>query len=369
MALRWVGRLIVGLIGLALLFVLILKIILGPQFQKPIVQLARPRLPYFSHVVVIMMENHGDKILLNNPHAKYINQLMNTWGFDTNYFGVTHVSLPNYVALLSGSTGGTHSDSPIQRFHQMSLPQELNQANISWQAVMESIPSSDFNGNWYPDHLPKNTAPIVPPPDALYAKKHNPFALFPALKPSRATHTINLTQFRQELASGHIAQFTWITPNLCHDMHGQASGPGASCPTSNPTLLIENGDHFLQQLIPEIIHSPSWNSHSVIFLTWDETNDPANFLSPTDLREYLAPGPEAPVVPVADIAIGGGKVPLLVLYGRHPHRLQINLWADHYSVLKTIEDSWDLPYLGHAQDADVPVLTPFFPEKKTSSTR
>ena len=366
---RWIGRVLLGLIGLVVLLAVVIKVLLGPQFSKPVVQVARPLLPRFSHVVVIMMENHGDEILAHNPHASYIDHLIKTWGFEAHYFGITHVSLPNYVAMLSGSTGGTHSDSPIQQFRQMTLPQQLNMAHISWQAVMQSIPRPSFNGNWFPDQLPKNAAPITPPPNALYAKKHNPFALFPALSPSRTSHTINMTRFYRELRTGEISQFTWITPNLCHDMHGQAPGPGATCSISHAISLIQQGNGFLSQLIPAIMHSPSWNSHSVIFLTWDETNDPTNFFSVSDLRRYLAPGPGSPTIPVVNIAIGGGRVPLIVVYGHHPRPVHLNWWADHYSVLKTIEDSWHLPYLGHAANANVPVLTPFFTQKKTSSSR
>lgn len=366
---RWIGRLIITLAGFVMVLLIVVKVVLGPQFQKTVAQPKRPSLPYFTHVVVIMMENHGDNVLTHNPRAAYIDQLMRTGGYDTNYYGVTHPSLPNYVAALSGRMMGTHSDSPVQVFKQMTLAEELNRHHMTWQAVMQSIPSSGFGGNWYPDNLGKNTAPIVAPPVALYAKKHNPFALFPQLNSLRRKHTVNLTQFRQELAVGHLAQFTWVTPNLCNDMHGQSLGPGNRCPVNNPRLLISRGNDFLRQLIPAILHSKAWTSHSVIFLTWDETNDPAHFLSVSGLRSYLKPGPQTPVIPVFNIAIGGGRVPLVVLYGRHSHAIRTNLWADHYSVLKTIEDSWHLPYLGHAANADVPVLTPFFPQSKTSSTR
>ncbi|PSR31791.1 MAG: phosphoesterase [Sulfobacillus benefaciens] len=366
---RWLGRLVMGSAGLVVLLLVIVKLTVGVQFQKSAIQEKRPALPRFTHVIVIMMENHGDRALMHNPRAGYIDQLMRSWGYDTNYYGLTHPSLPNYVGALSGRTMGSHSDSPVQRFKQMTLVQQLDRRHISWQAVMQSIPSSGFRGNWYPDRLPKNHAPIVAPPTALYAKKHNPFALFPALNPSRGEHTVNLTQFQRELASGHLAQFTWITPNLCNDMHGQSLGAGAECPVNNPALLVSRGNEFLRQLIPAILRSKAWNTRSVIFLTWDETNDPTHFLSAAGLRSYLRPGPASPMIPVFNIAIGGGRVPLLVLYGRYPHAIRTNLWADHYSVLKTIEDSWHLPYLGHAANARVPVLTPFFTQNKTSSAR
>ena len=356
----WLGRLVVALAAVVVLLLIVVKFVLGPQFQKPKTQPQRPPLPDFTHVVIIMMENHGNRALADNPQASYIQQLMRTGGYDTNYYGVTHPSLPNYVAALSGRTMGSHSDSPLQVFKQMTLAGELNRRRLSWQIVMQSIPSSGFGGNWYPDNLAHNAAPIVAPHVALYAKKHNPFALFPALNRVRRAHTVNLMQFQGELASGHMAQFTWITPNLCNDMHGQSVGKGAACPVNNPSLLVSRGNDFLHKLIPQILNSQAWTSHSVLFLTWDETNDPTHFLSASGLGNYFKPGPGSPAIPLFHIALGGGSVPLIVLYGRKPHAIRTNLWADHYSVLKTIEDSWHLPYLGHAANPGVPVLTPFF---------
>ncbi|PSR36842.1 MAG: phosphoesterase [Sulfobacillus thermosulfidooxidans] len=331
------------------------KIAIGPQFQRAIPQPSRPPVPNFSHVVVIMMENHGDAALLGNRAAPYINQLVRRDGFDRNYFGVTHVSLPNYVALLTGETGHTHSDDPNQTFNQRSLPQQLTAVHKTWQAVMQSIPSSNFQGNWYPGNAQSTT----PPSNALYAKKHNPFALLLPLRSSLARHTVTLSRFQEELQQGHVPQFVWITPNLCDDMHGQQPGPGNSCPVSSSQHLVQSGDRFLARLIPQIIHSKSWNRRSVLFLTWDETNTPANLLSVENLRRYLAPGPASPVVPWVHIAIGGGKIPLIVIVGQG-EKIDTNLWVDHYSILKTIEDSWHLRYLGHANSAQVPVLLPFF---------
>ena len=57
----------------------------------------------FTHVFYIMMENHGSTNIVNDSAAPYINQLINQYGYDNNYYGVTHVSLPNYVAAISGN--------------------------------------------------------------------------------------------------------------------------------------------------------------------------------------------------------------------------------------------------------------------------
>ncbi|GAP53885.1 probable acid phosphatase, partial [Arthrobacter sp. Hiyo6] len=58
-----------------------------------------------DHVFVIMMENHGyDQVIGNTADAPYINTLAQRYNTATNYHGVTHPSLPNYLATISGSS-------------------------------------------------------------------------------------------------------------------------------------------------------------------------------------------------------------------------------------------------------------------------
>jgi hypothetical protein len=64
-----------------------------------------------AHVFYIMMENHGyAQIIGDTTDAPYINMLASTYGLATNYFGVTHPSLPNYLAAISGDNQGLYDD-------------------------------------------------------------------------------------------------------------------------------------------------------------------------------------------------------------------------------------------------------------------
>jgi len=50
-----------------------------------------------------MMENHAtNEIIGNTADAPYINQLASQYGVAMSYYGVTHPSLPNYLAAISG---------------------------------------------------------------------------------------------------------------------------------------------------------------------------------------------------------------------------------------------------------------------------
>ena len=65
----------------------------------------------YNHIFYIMMENHGtNQIFTNTADAPYINQLADKYAISTNYYGVTHPSLPNYLAAISGSYQGIWDD-------------------------------------------------------------------------------------------------------------------------------------------------------------------------------------------------------------------------------------------------------------------
>jgi hypothetical protein len=68
-------------------------------------------IPHLDHVFVIMMENHGYKQILNNPNAPFINKLAQAANLATNYFGVAHPSLTNYLEIVGGSNFGVLSDN------------------------------------------------------------------------------------------------------------------------------------------------------------------------------------------------------------------------------------------------------------------
>src|SRR5215472_11547497 len=67
---------------------------------------------HYDHIFVIVEENHGFSDIIGNPAAPNFNALASQYGLATNYFGVSHPSEPNYVALLGGSTFKINSDDP-----------------------------------------------------------------------------------------------------------------------------------------------------------------------------------------------------------------------------------------------------------------
>lgn len=65
---------------------------------------------HLDHVFVIMMENQAYGQIIGNLNAPFINQLAQSANLATNYYGVGHPSLTNYLEVVGGSNFGVQSD-------------------------------------------------------------------------------------------------------------------------------------------------------------------------------------------------------------------------------------------------------------------
>ena len=313
--------------------------------------------PHMDHVFVIMMENSSYSGLLasTNQNTTYIQHLAATNGLADNYYGVTHVSTPNYIAAVSGSTWGSNSDDPLQvtdgDFNHGNLVDQLESANVSWKGYMQSIPNAGFAGS--------------ESPNGLYVRKHDPFMMFPDVSnnPARAKNVVPLKQLATDLQSGNVPKFSWISPNVCDDMHGGATAcPYATSATSSTqATLYQDGNDFLRKWVTAITQSKAWTGNSAIFITWDESSYAYEApYGPTDLSG-CCDSPILPAVPTnpataggGDLAggtvYGGGHVPMIVVSRRGVKGAVDSIPSNHYSLLRTIESNWNLGFLASAGD-------------------
>ncbi len=84
----------------------------------------------------------------------------------------------------------------------------------------------------------------------------NPFAQYPDVfnNPTRIDSVVPLTHnLANDLKSGHVAHFVWISPNICNDMHGGAPQcPYPDTPTDQfPAQLYKDGNNFLHWAIDD----------------------------------------------------------------------------------------------------------------------
>jgi phosphatidylinositol-3-phosphatase len=333
--------------------------------------------PHMDHVFVIVMENssYPDLLAKSNKNTAYIQELAADYGLATKYYGVTHTSLPNYVAATSGSTWGSNTDDEAQAdngyFNHLSLFDELQRAHLSWGGFMQSMPSVGYTGDYG-----SCTNGTTPDPDctagsdtgtALYVRKHNPPMQYPDIfkNPTMADHVVPLYKLSGELTSGRVPDYVWITPNICDDMHGGA--PQCPYPNTNSQTdpsqerLYQDGDNFIKKWVPAIMQSKAWTGNSAIFITWDESDysnispyEPLDNAGCCDSPVIPATPPDPSTGSGGDLYGGtlyaGGHIPMIVISKRGARGGRDFTPMNHYSLLRTIEQNWDLPYIGYASD-------------------
>jgi len=191
----------------------------------------RPAAPR-PHVFVIVLENRSFADALATP---YVASLADHYALATNYHSVGEPSLPNYLALASGSTWGIADDS-YHRLPVTGIGQQLTSAGDSWGAYMEGFSGDCFNSP-YP-----------------YALKHNPFAYFGGGCPS---NVVPLSRLPGDLRAGTPA-LSWIVPGLCNDGHDCSAA---------------TADSWLAQTVPAILASGAWRQGGALYITWDEAGN------------------------------------------------------------------------------------------------
>jgi phosphatidylinositol-3-phosphatase len=243
---------------------------------------ARPVRP--THVVWIVMENQGYSSVIGSRSAPYINRLARSCGLATRFSAEAHPSLPNYVAMTSGSTQGV-SDDADPSSHRIGAPSIFSQLGSRWQALEESMPHACALSN-----------------SGQYAVRHNPATYYVGVRAACARQDVPMR------GAQATAPFTFVTPNLCHDMH--------SC-------SVRDGDRWLQGWLPRLLRTPPYRSGStVVFLTWDEDDGGAHQHIPTlVLSPDTRPGTRSATA------------------------------FDHYALLGTTEDLLGVPRLGAAAQA------------------
>lgn len=271
--------------------------------------------PAIKHVFVIAMENHDASDIFGNPkNAPYINgTLIPSSAQATNFTDELALSVPSEPHYL-WMDAGTNAFSD-HKFTSDSDPSKAN-STASTAHLVTQIRDATTGVTWmtYQEDQSSATGACPIKSNKLYAAKHNPFVFFQDVSgnpPSKTNvycsqHSKPLSSLASDLLKADIASYVFITPNLCHDMHGTFGG----CSGSNK---IKAGDDWLAVNLPPII---DWvNQHSgVIFLAWDEGEN-------TDKMPFLAIGPGVKA------SYAGG-----VLY-------------NHGSIVKSVEEIFNLPVL------------------------
>jgi hypothetical protein len=208
---------------------------------------------------------------------------------------------------------------PAKSCDNVILQQNWTESREHLTAQIEAARNPSLTWMTYQEGIdPETTGACPVHSSGLYAAKHNPFVYFAdvAGSPPAAdneyciAHTRDLSQFAEDMGSGELANYVFITPNLCNDMHG-----AKEC-RENP---VRSGDSFLASFLPPLLDWAAQND-AVIFLMWDES-------SPGKTIPFLAAG-------------WGVK-----------KNYQSDVVYSHRSVLRTVERIFALPLLDAVRDA------------------
>jgi hypothetical protein len=243
-----------------------------------------PRTTY-GHVVVVFMENKAFSQIIGNPAAPYLNSLAHECGLATEYHGITYPSLPNYLAATSGATHGV-ADDGLPAAHPIQGSSIFSQTGTSWQALSESMPVNCDRANAYPYMVKHNPAPYYASAAAECSRQNSPLPTTPTF----------------------AARYTFVTPNMVHDMHDGT---------------IAQGDAWLKTFVPKVIDSAGYQTGSTILvIVWDTDDNSANNRAPAIVvAPQVKPGTTSAAA------------------------------FNHYALLRLSEEALGLPLLGNAPTA------------------
>jgi|SRR5579859_63656 len=289
-------------------------------------------IPLFTNVFVILMENTSLSTLtpaMKNGTAPNLAAMAAKYATGSDYHGVAHPSLPNYVALTSGDVQGIACDCKadpaggscndltcnlllgscgcVQKVTH--LGDQLEAAHLTWMDYGEDMGT-----------------PCNRTDSGNYAVRHNPFLYYDDVQSDAARCAAHVVDFTQ-LDPASPPRFAFIAPNLVDDMHN---------PDPTNSTNIPDGDTWIGPHVASIVASAAYTKGGLLVVVWDE-DDGSGGITGTD--------DPVPIFVLSPYARAGGYVS--------------SVKADHYALLATIEDGLGVGRLGKAASATP--LVDYFP--------
>jgi phosphatidylinositol-3-phosphatase len=210
-----------------------------------------------SHVFVLMLENRSDDQAMR--YMPYLSGLAAQYGQGLQAYSPSHGSFNAYLEMVAGSNphngladnGNCNGDGCHNPYAHDSLVRELDSRHMTWRGYFQSMPSRGFMGY----------------SSGEYVKRHNPYAYL-----SDVVNDPNLQQnmfpwddnFAADLASGNVANYTWLVPDLIHDGHD---------PAGDDETALRNADQYLSEVLPALLQSRYFQpgGDGILLVTFDES--------------------------------------------------------------------------------------------------
>jgi phospholipase C len=263
-----------------------------------------------AHIVIVLEENQGySSVVDNTSEWPNLNRLIRTGALPTKYYANSHPSIGNYFMLTTGQLLTTNDNSTTM-WNVNNIARQMIAHGIYFKVYAEGVGRGYTGGN-----------------TGTYLLHHNPFARLSDTAGTSSDayrYLWPFTQFASDVADGLLPAFSFIIPDVDHDVH-------------NGTPY--EADQWLQsQVVAPISTRPAFaaSGSGLLIVTFDEAA-------------------------TSDSAYGGGHIPS-VLWGplvKPGYRQTSSTIYQHQSLLRTIMESLNLPD-PPAAAANAPPMAEFF---------
>jgi Phosphoesterase family len=193
-----------------------------------------------TKLLVFVVENHSFDQMRSGMPFSYA--LARRYGYATDYHALAHPSLPDYLAILGGSTFGVTADVPPSA------------TPIHGRSVFGQALTAGRTATVYADGM-TGTCATANGGDR-YAARHNAWVYFVDERAACARHDVPLTRLGTDAAAGRLPDAGMVVPNLCHDAHDCG---------------LDVADGWLRDRLGTVLAGPDWASgHLAIVVTADE---------------------------------------------------------------------------------------------------
>ena len=275
----------------------------------------------FDRVLIIMFENMYRGYVIQNPYMRDLA----AQGIDlANFHGVMHPSQTNYISSIAGELCNVSDDRPPLLTQDTIVDLiEASPEGLAWKAYMDGY--CPATTPWTPELVPQDNFP--------YLIKHNPFSSFANIvrNEDRWKRVVSAHQFFEDVATNTLPEYGWCTPDMWNDGHysaGTQTGPPERAPA-----LVDQQAVWLRYLFG-MLQFPGPDSivpdGTLVVVTYDEADFEAAF-DPTDKKKYTYDGPNQ----IYTVLLGSMVTPGVETEG-----------YNHYSLIRTIEENFDLETLG-----------------------
>jgi len=211
----------------------------------------------------------------------------------TDFHAITHPSYPNYLAMITGQWIHTPGDFQIN-LNERTIADLLNAKGLSWKNYAEDYPGNCFTGSQ----------------SGLYARKHVPFMSFISIQSSQCPNIVSGVAFTHDVAHHLLPNYMFYSPNMNNDGHDTG---------------LTYASQWLNRFLTPLLNNPKFMQGTLIIVTFDESrHDTTNHIYTVLLSKRIKPGD----------------------YNEH---------YDHFNVLRTVEDNFNLGTLADSDKEAKPI--------------